>query len=78
MQQIQLNVDDEFKAVGDVLAGLIADIKAKKPAAQIATDALPGLLAAVGSYASMAADIKKVDNQVYLVRAIAAALEPSA
>lgn len=77
MQQVQLNVDDEVKSVADALKVLIADIQAKKPIAQIAADVLPALLSAMGSYQSVGADIKKVDNQVYLVKCLAEALEPA-
>lgn len=75
MQTITLNVDDEFKAAGDMIGTLIADLKAKKTVAQISTDVLPGLVLAMSGYANFAADIKKADNQVYLLRAIATALE---
>lgn len=77
MQQVQLQVDDEMKAAGDALGLLIADIKAGKTVAQIAADVLPGLVSAVGGYASMATDIKKPDNQLYLLRGILAAVEPA-
>lgn len=77
MQQVQLNVDDEMKAAGDALSLLIIDIKAGKAIAAIAGDVLPGLIAAIGGYANMGADIKKVDNQVYILRCLAGALEPA-
>lgn len=76
MQVVQLNVADEVKALGDALAIIVLDVKAKKGVAQIATDALPGLLAAIGGMANIGADIKLVDNQVYLIKALAQALEP--
>lgn len=75
MQPVQLNVDDEVKALGDSLKVLVSDIKAKKSIAVIAADALPGLFAAVGGFQAMGADVKKVDNQVYLAKCIAEALE---
>jgi hypothetical protein len=75
MKQVQLNVDDEFAAAGDAVKSLISDIKAKKSITEIAANALPNLIAAVGGYSSMAADVKKVDNQVYLIKSIADALE---
>ncbi len=75
MQSVQLNVADEVKALGDALKGLISDIKAKKSVAIIAADALPGFMAAIGGYASMSADIKLVDDQVYLVKCLAEAAE---
>lgn len=77
MQQVPLSVDDEIKSLGDALGILVADIKAKKSITQIAADSLPGLLSAVGGYQAAAVDIKKVDNQVYLLRALAQALEPA-
>jgi hypothetical protein len=76
MKQVQLNVDDEFAAAGDAIKVLIADIKAGKSIAVITGDALPNLIVAIGGYANMAADVKKVDNQIYLVKSIADALEP--
>ena len=77
MQQVELQVADEIKALGDAISGIIVDIKAKKSIAQIASDALPGLLQAVGGMQSLGADVKLVDNQVYLVRCLAQALEPA-
>lgn len=77
MQSVTLNVDDEMKAAGDAIAMIIADVKAGKGAAAIATDALPLLISAVSGYSNMGKDILKVDNQVYLVRAIAMGLEPA-
>lgn len=76
MVSVELQVADEVKALGDALKGIIVDIKAKKAIAQIATDALPGLLSAVGAFASIGADVKLVDNQVYLIKSLADALEP--
>lgn len=77
-QAVSISVDDEIKALGDALGVLVADIKAKKATAQIVSDALPGLLVAVGGFQNMAADFKKPENQVYLVLALAKALEPQA
>lgn len=77
MQSVTLNVDDEMKAAGDAIAMIIADVKSGKGAAAIATDALPLLISAVSGYSNMGKDILKVDNQVYLVRAIAMGLEPA-
>lgn len=77
MQAVQLNVSDEMKALGDALGQLIGDIKAKKSVAQIAADVLPGLLVAVGGMSAMGADIKLVDNQVFLLKSIVGALEPA-
>lgn len=76
MQPVQLQVDDEVKALGDSLQALIVDIKAKKATAAIVSDVLPGVIAAVGGFQALGADLKKVDNQVYLARSIALALEP--
>lgn len=75
MKTVELQVDDEFAAAGDAISSIIADIKAKKSVAEIAADALPQLIAAVGGYSKFADDIKKVDNQLYLVKAIAGPLE---
>ena len=75
MQQVQLNVSDEFKAAGDAIAALVSDIKASKATAAIVSDVLPLLVSAVGGYANFAADIKIADNQTYLAYAIAKALE---
>ncbi len=77
MQTVPLSVDDEMKAVGDAFKVLIVDIMAKKGIATITTDALPLLLSAIGGLQSMGVDIRKVDNQVYLLRCIAEALEPA-
>lgn len=77
MQQVQLNVADEIKALGDSLKSLIADIKAKKSIAEIAGDVLPQLIGAVGGFQSMGADIKLVDNQLYILRSILEPLEPA-
>lgn len=76
MVKVELNVDDEFKAAGDALAILIVDIVAKKSITQIAADSLPLLFQAVGGFSAMGVDIKKVDNQVYLAKCLADALEP--
>lgn len=78
MKQVTMNVDDEFAAAGDLIAILIADISAKKDVATIAADALPKAIAVVGAYQNFAADIKKVDNQLYLLKVILGALEPAA
>ena len=78
MQEVQLMVADEVKALGDSLGMLIADIKAGKGLAAIVADVLPGLLSAVGGYADVPADMKSVDNQIYLARILAMALEPKA
>lgn len=75
-QQIQLLVDDEVKALGDALRILLVDLKAKKAAGVILSDAVAPLIAAVGGISNFGADIKKGDNQVYLVKAIVDALEP--
>ncbi len=75
MQPVQLSVDDEVKGLGDSLKALIVDIKAKKSAMQITTDVLPGVIAGVTGISTLGADLKKVDNQVYLAKCIAEALE---
>lgn len=77
MQPVQLQVDDEIKAIGDAIGGLITDIKAGKGVLQDAEDAFNALVGAVASLKNIAVDIKKVDNQAYLVYALAKALEPS-
>lgn len=77
MQQVTLNVSDEYKALGDALNGLISDIKAKKTAVQDLQDLLAPLLGAVAGLQNLGADVKLVDNQVYLIRSIASALEPA-
>jgi hypothetical protein len=76
VQNKTLNVDDEYAALGDGIHDLIAGIKGKKPVTEIVSDVLPDLVAAVGGLANLGKDIKKVDNQVYLVKCIADALEP--
>ena len=78
MQQVILEVSDEVKALADALGLMVADIKAGKAAAAIVADCLPGLVAAVGGYAAAAADIKLVDNQIYLLRVLAQTLEAPA
>ncbi len=75
MQLVELNVDDEVKALGDALKVLVSDIKDKKSIAQIAADALPGLLAGVAGFAALGGDLKKVDNQAYLLKCLGDALE---
>lgn len=75
---VTLNVDDEFAALGDAIGVLIADIKAGKSALVDLEDAIAKLVPAVGAFQNIAVDVKKVDNQVYLVKAIADALEPVA
>jgi hypothetical protein len=75
MQLVQLSVDDEIKSLGDSLKMLISDLVAKKPIAQVTGDVLPGLVAAISGYQAMGVDIKKVDNQAYLVKCLADALE---
>ena len=75
MQQVQLQVSDEFKAAGDLIGALIADIMAHKPITTIAGDALPNLMAVLGSYSAFAADYKIVDNQIYLLKKILEAVE---
>lgn len=77
MQTVSLNVDDEIKSLGDSLGLLISDLKAKKSVTQIAADVLPGLLGAIGQFQAAGVDIKKVDNQVYLAKVLAMALEPA-
>lgn len=74
MQSVQLQVDDEIKAMGDALKSLIVDIKAKKSVAVIAADALPNLIAAAAGFANFTADIKKPDDEAYLAKCIAEAL----
>lgn len=70
MQQVQLNVSDEMKALGDAFQVLAADIVAKKPVAEIVSDSLADLIAALGGYSSMPADIQLADNEAYLVRSL--------
>ncbi len=77
MQTVQLSVDEEIKSVGDAIKVLIMDIVAKKSIAVITADALPGLLSAISGFQVIGADIKKVDNQVYLAKCLAEALEPA-
>jgi hypothetical protein len=76
MQTVQLQVDDEIKAVADAIGGLISDIKAGKTVVQDLTDALMALVPAVSALQALPADIKKVDNQVYILKSLGDALEP--
>lgn len=76
MQTITLNVDDEVKALGDALAVAIVDVRAKAPVGQDITDVVGKLVPALTGIANFAGDIKKVDNQVSLIKALADALEP--
>lgn len=76
MQAVTLNVDDEIKALADAVGTLFADIKAGKTLAQDLTDALGGVVAGVTGLANIVGDIKKVDNQTYLLHAILTQLEP--
>ncbi len=77
MQAVSLNVDDEVKALGDALAIIVADVKAGKSLIQDFTDAFGALLGAIGSIQNLPVDIKKVDNQAYLIFALAKVLEPA-
>lgn len=76
MQAFQLNVDDEVIAIGNAIVGLVNDIKAGKAALVDAEDAFAALVGAVGSLQNLPADIKKIDNQVYLAKVLAGILEP--
>lgn len=78
MQVFQLNVDDEVIAIGNAIVGLVNDIKAGKAALVDAEDAFAALVGAVGSLQNIPADIKKIDNQVYLAKVLAGILEPVA
>ncbi len=75
MVQVQLNVDNEVKAVADALGLLIADLKAKKSINMIIADVLPGVISAISSYQTVGAEMNSVDNQVYVAKVIAQALE---
>lgn len=77
MSSLTLNPDPEYKAIGDAIAGLISDIKAGKSALIDAEDAFQALVGSVASLANVAADAKKVDNQVYLLKAILESFEPA-
>jgi hypothetical protein len=77
-QQVVLNVDDEVKVLGDVIGGLIADVKAGKTVLQDFEDAIAQLVVSVSAFSNLGADIKKVDNQAYLLKSLADALEPKA
>lgn len=70
MQTKTLNVADEIAALGDALQALIGDIVAKKSVAQITTDVLPNVIAAVSGYSAIGTDIALADDDAYLVRAI--------
>jgi len=76
MVQVQLNVDDEIKALADALAIAIVDVKAKKPIAQDLTDVAAKLIPALASLQNVQVDIKKGDNQAYVVKALSDALSP--
>lgn len=78
MQQVVLQVDDEYVAFGQALKNLIGDIKAKKSVMQDITDFASPLIGSLGSIANAGADIKKVDNEVYLLKCIAEAAEAPA
>lgn len=77
MKIVEMKVDDEFVAAGDAIGGLIGDISAKKSWTEVTANALPRLMSAVSGYAAFATDIKKVDNQMYLLRQILLAVEPA-
>lgn len=76
MQQVQLSVADEVKALGDAVIAEIADVKAKKGAAVYMADATPALLSLAGNYANIGADLKSPDDLAYLVRCVGQALLP--
>lgn len=66
----------EVVAFGSAIADLIADIKAGKTAMQDVEDTLADLVAGASGLQNVGADIVKPENQVFLVYAIAQALEP--
>lgn len=73
----EIQVADEVAAIGDAVKALVLDIKAKKEVAVIVADVLPKLMTAVSAFQALGADLKKVDNQVYLVKCLAEAFEPA-
>jgi hypothetical protein len=77
-QQVILNVDDEVKVLGDVIGGLIADVQAGKTVLQDFENAIGKLVVSVSEFSNLGADLKKVDNQAYLLKCLADALEPKA
>lgn len=77
-QQVILNVDDEVKVLGDVVAMLISDVKAGKTVLQDFEDAIGQLVVSVSAFANINVDLKKVDNQAYLLKSLADSLEPKA
>lgn len=68
----------EIIAIGSALSDVIGAIKAKKSALEDAQAALPGLISAMAGISNVGADLKKPENQVYLLWAIVQALEPVA
>lgn len=68
MQQIQLNVDDEIKVLGDTLTKEIQDVRAQKGTAAELADAAPALLTLAGNFSKLPKDLKSSDNIAYLVR----------
>lgn len=78
MRTVQLSVDDEVAALGDVVVQEIADIKAKKGIVVELTDAIPAAISLAGNYQKLSADLKSPDDIAYLVRCLASALIPPA
>lgn len=75
MQTVTQQVNDEVKALGDALAALASGIKTKQPVMDIVSKVLPLLLPAAAGFQSLGTDLQAVDNQIYLVYALAKALE---
>ena len=53
----QVNVCSEVQALLGVVVGLVTDVKAGKSAAQCVTDAVPGLVSALGGLSGLQADL---------------------
>ena len=74
-QQITLTVDNEIKAVGDAMKGLVADVKAGKSILTDFQDVFGVMMGALADLGNAAVDVKKVDNQAYLLKCLGDALE---
>lgn len=74
---VVLKVPKESKEVVDAAVGLVADVKAKKPIAEIAANALPKVVIAVDGFDQLDDEAKsqqKSDLAAYLAKAFLDAL----
>lgn len=76
---VSLSVPKESKEVVDAVAGIVADIRAKRPVAEIAVGALPKLLVAVEGFDQLDDEAKskqRSDLAAYLVKNLLDSIVP--